>query len=53
MEIDIRFEPSSQNPYPHSDRIVVVIDVLRATSVMVHAMSQGALEIIPMATVEE
>jgi 2-phosphosulfolactate phosphatase len=31
----------------------VVIDVLRATSVMVHAMAQGALEIIPVATVEE
>jgi 2-phosphosulfolactate phosphatase len=31
----------------------VVIDVLRATSVMVHAMAQGAIEIIPAATVEE
>jgi len=53
MQIDIQFEPFSQNPHLHSDRIVVVIDVLRATSVMVHAMSQGALEIIPVATVEE
>ncbi len=29
------------------------MDILRATSVMVHAMSQGASEIIPLATVEE
>jgi 2-phosphosulfolactate phosphatase len=33
--------------------MVVVIDVLRATSVMIHALSEGALEIIPVATVEE
>lgn len=53
MQIDIQFLPSSPNPSLLSDRVVVVIDVLRATSVMVHAMSQGASEIIPLATVEE
>jgi 2-phosphosulfolactate phosphatase len=31
----------------------VVIDVLRATSVIVHAMSEGAIEIVPVATVED
>ena len=31
----------------------MVIDVLRATSVIVHALSGGALEIIPVETVEE
>jgi 2-phosphosulfolactate phosphatase len=31
----------------------VVIDVLRATSVIVHALSQGALEVIPVRTAEE
>jgi 2-phosphosulfolactate phosphatase len=36
-----------------SNRVVVVIDVLRATSVMVQAMSQGAGEIIPVKTVED
>ena len=45
--------PSPPNPHLLSDRVIVVIDVLRATSVMVHAMSQGASEIIPLATVEE
>ncbi len=53
MQIDIQFQPFPPNPSLHPDRVVVVIDVLRATSVMVHAMSQGALEIIPVATVEE
>ncbi len=53
MHIEIQFLPSSPHPNLLSDRVVVVIDVLRATSVMVHAMSQGASEIIPLATVEE
>ena len=53
MLIDIQFLPSPPNPNLLSDRVVVVIDVLRATSVMVHAMSEGALEIIPVTTVEE
>ena len=53
MRLDIQFIPSPPNPKLLSDRVVVVIDVLRATSVMVHAMSQGASEIIPLATVEE
>jgi 2-phosphosulfolactate phosphatase len=53
MQIDIQLTPSSPKPHLLSDRIVVVIDVLRATSVMIHALSQGASEIIPVATVEE
>ena len=53
MHIDIPFVPSHLNPNFLSSRVVVVIDVLRATSVMVHAMLQGAIEIIPVLTVEE
>jgi len=53
MRIDIQFLPSPPDPRLLSSRVVVVIDVLRATSVMVHAMSQGAKEIIPVKTVEE
>ncbi len=53
MHIDIQFLPSPPHPSFLSDRVVVVMDILRATSVMVHAMSQGASEIIPLATVEE
>ena len=53
MHIDIQFLPSLPKPNLLSDRVIVVFDVLRATSVIVHAMSQGAKEIIPVATVEE
>ncbi len=53
MHIDIQFLPSPPPPLLLSDRVVVVMDILRATSVIVHAMSQGASEIIPLATVEE
>ena len=53
MNIDILLVPSAPNPDLLIDRAVVVIDVLRATSVIVYAMSQGALEIIPVVTAEE
>jgi 2-phosphosulfolactate phosphatase len=53
MEIDTHLVPSHPGSDILSDRTVVVIDILRATSVMVHAISQGASEIIPVATVEE
>jgi len=53
MEIDIQLVPSPPNSVALLNRTVVVVDVLRATSVMVNAMSQGALEILPLASVEE
>lgn len=52
MQIGVQLLPSPPNSHLVSNRVVVVIDVLRATSVMVHAMSQGAKEIIPVKTVE-
>jgi 2-phosphosulfolactate phosphatase len=53
MQIDVQLLPSPLHSHLISYRAVVVIDVLRATSVMVHAMAQGAKEIIPVETVEE
>jgi len=53
MHIDIQIIPVPPRPNLLSNKVVVVIDVLRATSVMVHGMSQGALEIFPVLTVEE
>lgn len=53
MDIDIQLVPSPPNSDALLDRTVVVIDVLRATSVVVQAISQGALEILPSASVEE
>jgi len=45
--------PSPPNLSLLSKQVIVVIDVLRATSVMVHAMSQGTIEILPVLTVEQ
>ena len=53
MNIDIQLMPSAPSSNLLFDRAVVVIDILRATSVIIHAMSQGALEIIPVSTVED
>ncbi len=53
MNIDIQLMPIAPGPNLLFDRAVVVIDILRATSVIIHAMSQEALEIIPVSTVED
>lgn len=53
MLIDTQLLPVGPRPTSLSAKTVVVIDVLRATSVIVHALSRGAAEIIPVATVEE
>jgi len=53
MEVDVQFLPMGPPSEFLSSRAVVVIDVLRATSVIVHAISRGAMEIIPVITVDE
>ena len=53
MHIHIQLLPVPLSASLPSNRVVVVIDILRATSVVVEAMSQGAEEIIPVKTVEE
>ncbi len=53
MQIDIQFLPFSPDPSTLSRRTIVVIDILRATSVIIQALSQGAMEVIPVSTVEE
>ena len=53
MNIDIQLIPSAPNPHLLFDRGVIVIDVLRATSVILHAMSEGASEVLPLASIEE
>ncbi len=53
MHINIQLLPVSLGSDAISSTSVVVIDVLRATSVIVHAISQGAPEILPVNTVEE
>ncbi len=53
MEIDTQPLPIPPDPASLSDRSVVVLDILRATSVIVHGLSQGAREFIPVLSVEE
>ena len=53
MRIDTNLIPSSSPLQDLVNQSIVVIDVLRATSVMVQALSSGVKEIIPVTTVEE
>jgi 2-phosphosulfolactate phosphatase len=53
MQIDVQLLPISPDPGTLSTRSVVVLDILRATSVIVHALAQGAKEFIPVRTVED
>lgn len=47
------FSPALYEPERHNDAIVVVIDILRASSAICAAFANGAAAIIPVATVEE
>ena len=51
--IDVCLSPKLIDLYDLEGKIVVVVDILRATSVMVTAMANGASEIIPVATLDE
>jgi 2-phosphosulfolactate phosphatase len=53
MKIDVQLTPNPPNPKSLHEKIVIVIDILRATSVIVYAFSQGVKEIIPVKTVKE
>jgi 2-phosphosulfolactate phosphatase len=52
-KIDACFSPALYPVYADADSIVVVIDILRATSAICTALHNGAARIIPVATVEE
>jgi 2-phosphosulfolactate phosphatase len=52
-KIDACFSPALYPVYADTESIVVVIDVLRATSAICTALHNGAARIIPVATVEE
>ncbi len=47
------FSPALYEPERHAGSIVVIIDILRATSAICTAFENGALSVIPVATVEE
>jgi 2-phosphosulfolactate phosphatase len=52
MVIDVHFTPLQVDEFSLRDRTIVVIDVLRAGTSIIVALSNGAKEIIPVATVE-
>jgi 2-phosphosulfolactate phosphatase len=53
MKIDACFSPLLYPVYKDDESIVVIIDILRATSAICTAFHFGAAKIIPVATIEE
>jgi 2-phosphosulfolactate phosphatase len=53
IKVDACFSPKLYPVYEDKESIVVIIDVLRATSAICTAFHHGAEKIIPVATVEE
>jgi len=53
QKIEVCLSPHSYPVYENGDCIVVIIDVLRATSAICTAFEYGVEKIIPVATVEE
>jgi len=51
--IEVCFTPHAFPLLPHEDRLVVVIDVLRATSCMCTALHHGIDKILPVASIAE
>jgi 2-phosphosulfolactate phosphatase len=51
--IEVCFTPHSFPLFPHEERLVVVIDVLRATSCMCSALHYGVGKILPVASITE
>ena len=52
MRIDVAFTPAEVKG-ALARRVIVVIDVLRATSTIVEALANGARSVLPVATVDE
>jgi len=52
-KIEVCFTPSLIDLYNVEKKVVVVVDILRATSCMTTAMANGVKSIIPVATIEE
>jgi 2-phosphosulfolactate phosphatase len=52
-KIDLCYSPELIHLYSLENKIVVVVDVFRATSCMVTAFAHGVKSILPVATVEE
>ncbi len=53
IKVDACFSPALYPVYKDDENIVVIIDILRATSAICTAFEHGAEKMIPVATVEE
>jgi 2-phosphosulfolactate phosphatase len=53
MEIEAHFLPNLTEPDELAGAAVVVIDVLRATTTIIHALAAGAIDVIPCLEVDE
>ena len=52
MKINVLFSPVNADELYFTNKTVVVIDVLRASSTIITALTNGAKEVVPVATVE-
>src|SRR3990172_2597990 len=52
MNLNVLFSPVHADELYFTDRNTVVIDVLRASSTLITALSNGAREVIPVGTVD-
>lgn len=52
-KIEVCFSPALWHLYDSSDKIVVIIDIFRATSTIVTALFNGAESVVPIASVED
>ncbi len=52
-KLETCFSPTLYEPDQHADSIVVIIDILRATSAICTAFANGAASIIPVAEIDE
>jgi len=52
MKVNVLFSPVNADELYFANKTTVIIDVLRASSTIINAFSNGAKEVIPVATVE-
>jgi 2-phosphosulfolactate phosphatase len=52
-KVEVCFSPAIYPVFDNKDAIVVIVDILRATSAIITAFMNGANRIIPVATLEE
>lgn len=52
-DLEVCFSPSLLHLYDTKDKVVVIIDIFRATSTITAALHNGAAKVVPVASVEE